>query len=468
MDCLSPEVLGRMPLAESVLSIWRSLVSEERLQPIWDQHRGRCYDKVICFPVIVQLISDALLKYGGSGRRSFEKGVENGSLEASVTAAFGKLGRLPIAVSQSFLEESAAQLQKVFPPWAQWQGPKSLQHLQVVILDGKAIKNVAKRLKPLRGCSGGLLGGRALVAIDWTTELVIGMHAHADGQANDVAFVEDLVPVVRRQISALICWVADRAFGDPVQTAHFTAREGDHFVVRYTKRTQFVLDSTRPQQTSKNDKGETIIESWGWLGAPSNKLRRYVRHIELQRKSEEPIFLVTDLLEPEEYPVEDLLWLYRERWGIEQVFQKVTEVFGLSGLIGSTPSACIFQFAMCLLLYNIIQIVRGYIAQAQDMEPDQISMEKLFEDIKDDLIAWNVLLKPHETVAYFKDVLLPEELRERLTTLLAPCWTKRWSKSPPQVRKPKATRKKTRTHSSVERILHPPPQTNAKSKPKKT
>ena len=89
MDCLSPEVLGRMPLAESVLSIWRNLVSKEHLQPIWDEHRGRCYDKVICFPVIVQLISDALLRYGGSGRRSFEKGVENGSLEASVIAAFG-------------------------------------------------------------------------------------------------------------------------------------------------------------------------------------------------------------------------------------------------------------------------------------------------------------------------------------------------------------------------------------------
>jgi len=467
MDCLSPEVLGRMPLAESVLSIWRSLVNEEHLQPIWDQHRGRCYDKVICFPVIVQLISDALLRYGGSGRRSFEKGVEKGTLAASVTAAFTKLGRLPIAVSQAFLEESSAQLRKVFPPGAQWQGPKSLQHLRTVILDGKAIKNVAKRLKPLRGSSGGLLGGRALVAIDWTTEMVIAMHAHADGQANDVAFVKDLLPVVRRQISEPVIFVADRAFGDPVQTAHFTAREGDHFLVRYTKRTQFILDSTRPQQISENDKGETIIESWGWLGAPSNKLRRYVRHIELQRKNDEPIFLVTDLLDAEEYPVEDLLWLYRERWGIEQVFQKVTEVFGLSGLIGSTPQACIFQFAMCLLLYNIIQIVRGYISQAQDLEPDQISMEKLFEDIKDDLIAWNVLLKPHETVAYFQDVLLPAELRQRLTTLLAPCWTKRWFKSKPQVRKPQPPRKKARTHSSVQRLLHPPSQTTAKSEPPK-
>lgn len=52
MDCLSPEVLGRMPLAESVLSIWRSLVSEERLQPIWDQHRGRAMTKSSASPLL--------------------------------------------------------------------------------------------------------------------------------------------------------------------------------------------------------------------------------------------------------------------------------------------------------------------------------------------------------------------------------------------------------------------------------
>jgi hypothetical protein len=34
-----------------------------------------------------------------------------------------------------------------------------------------------------------------------------------------------------------------------------------------------------------------------------------------------------------------------QRWGIEQVFQKVTEVFHLQGLIGGTPKATIFQFA---------------------------------------------------------------------------------------------------------------------------
>lgn len=52
-----------------------------------------------------------------------------------------------------------------------------------------------------------------------------------------------------------------------------------------------------------------------------------------------------------------------------------------------TPQACIFQFAFYLLLYNLIQVPRGYLAEAHDEEPAEISTEKLFEDVEEQLIA---------------------------------------------------------------------------------
>ena len=465
MECPSADVLALMPLAQVVLTLWRSIADEQRLQSLWDRHRGRCYEGQISFPVIVQLVADALLEHGGSGRRSFEAGIEKGLLVASVQAAFRKLGRLPIAVSQNFLREGSQSLRELFPEWAQWRGPKSLRGLRIVIVDGKAIKHVAKRLKPLRGCAGGLVGGRALVAIDWETELVIAMHAHPDGDANDVAFVGDLVPVVREEVSGPRLWIGDRAFSDLIQAAHFAAEDGDHFLVRYAKRTKFERDVRRSQRFSRNAHGQAIVESWGWLGAESNKGRRYVRMIELQRGDAEPILLVTDLLDAADHPAEDLLWLYGERWGIERVFQKVTEVFGLSGLIGGTPQASVFQFAFCLLLYNIIQTLRGYIAQAQNREPDTISLEKLFEDVEQQLIAWNVLIDLPATVEFFAELPPSAQIRKRLTTLLADRWRDRWIKSPPQTRHAKTPHQHTRTHSSVHRILKPT--ANPKTKPKK-
>ena len=38
---------------------------------------------------------------------------------------------------------------------------------------------------------------------------------------------------------------------------------------------------------------------------------------------------MTDLLDEQAYPAEDLLAVYLKRWEIERVFQKITEVFEL-------------------------------------------------------------------------------------------------------------------------------------------
>jgi len=91
---------------------------EERLEAVWGRHRGRCYEKLISFSLMVHLIADALLQYHGSGRRRFEKNSEARELPASVQAAYKKLGRLPLPLSQAFLGECTAALQGVFPTGA--------------------------------------------------------------------------------------------------------------------------------------------------------------------------------------------------------------------------------------------------------------------------------------------------------------------------------------------------------------
>jgi hypothetical protein len=463
MDRPSKEMLARMPLAEAVLLLWRWVTSEQRMQSLWSDYRGRCYQKIISFALMVHLMADALLKHNGSGRRAFEKGIESGELETTIGSAFKKLGRLPVALSQAFLSHSTAALRQAFPEWAEWKLPKSLRRFRVVILDGKALKRVAKRLKPLRGIPGGLLGGRALVALEWCTGLAVAMRADEDGDANDVKFVGDLVPMVCEQVEGPRLWLGDSAFCDLTQPQHYTANEGDHFLVRYHPKTPFFQDRKRKQRKGKDERGRSFVEKWGYLGSPNNKRRRYVRMIRVERLGDKPLILVTDLLDADAYPAEDLLWLYAERWGIEQVFQKVTEVFGLKRLIGGSPKACIFQFAFCLLLYNMIQVIRGYLAEAQDVEPEEISTEKLFDDVEQQLIAWNVMFEPDVTLAYFASPPKPPELQARLRALLSGTWSDVWLKSPPKGQYSKTRRKSARTHSSVYRIL----QAHTRRKPKR-
>jgi hypothetical protein len=450
MDRPPEALLKRMPLAEGVLLLWRWVLSTGRLQSIWDAFRGRCYKRTLSFTMMVRLIADALLQHGGSGRRSFEKSKELDELPCTVSAAFKKLARLPVAVSQAFLCKCTAALREAFPMGSERKLRKSLQAFSPCILDGKAIKNVAKRLKPLRGLSAGLLGGRALVAMDWKTGMAVCMHTHPDGDANDVRFVPDLLPVVREQVPGPRLYVADRAFCDLTQPPRFMELE-DHFLTRYHSKTPFTRDETRPQRSGVDEHNRKFTEDRGWLGS---KKQLYLRRIVLQRTDKEPIVLLTDLLDEDLYPAVDLLWLYAERMGIEHLFQEVTEVFGLQGLISSSPQGCIFQFAYCLLLYNMIQVVRAYVAEGQKKEVEKISAEKLFDDVKRELIAWNILMDQAMTLDYFPVEPTLEEIRERLKKLLGPRWSATWVKAPKRSNRPKPTKdKKARTHNSVFRIL---------------
>ena len=455
------ELVAALPLAEATCCLLRVIADEERLDELFDRHRGRGYQKIITFPQMVRMIGDALLQSGGSGYRVFSKAQEDGELQTSMVAVYGKLGRLNIALSQAFLADRTAPLREFFPSQARRQPPRSLRGFQTVILDGKAIKNVARRLKPLRGTGGGLLGGRTLVALEYATGLVVALHAEADGDANDARFVPDLLPVVRERVAGCRLWLADRGFCDLNRLADFTG-QGDHFLVRFHPKNGFHPDPCRQVLKGKDAQGRRFIQEWGWLGAKTHKKRRHVRRITLFRHGEEDVILVTDLLCPKKSPATELLAHDLERWGIERVFQQVTETFGLRGLIGGTPEATIFQFSFCLLLYNVMQTLRGFVAKHQSRDCETISLENLFRDIQEELTAWTVLLR--RGVITLEHVAPPAnndshatltDLRCRLDALLQPEWSDRWIKARNKTRRRHAPHSAKRTHNSVYRLLNP-------------
>jgi hypothetical protein len=376
---------------------------------------------------------------------------EAGELEASKVAAYGKLGRLPIAVSQAFLAELSRDLRTLFPAVARRQPPASLRGMNTIIFDGKAIKRVAKRLKLLRSLAGGMLGGRALVALHYETGLAIGMHADEDGDANDVRFVPDLLPLMRAQIEGGLLFLADSGFCDLNRFEEFT-EEGNHCLVRRHPKVGFHPDPHRPAQTGSDPQGRTFREEWGWLGAAAHPPRRYVRQLTLKRPGESDVVLVTDLLDPDLFPAVELLEHYLQRWGIEQVFQKVTEVFHLQGLIGSTPKATIFQFAFCLVLYNLIQLIRGYVAAHQQRPTETISIENLFLDVHRQLTAWSVLRESGVRLEFTTVSGLPA-LAARLNEILAPVWSDRWIKASNKKRRSHVAKPHDRSHGSVFRVL---------------
>lgn len=167
------------------------------------------------------------------------------------------------------------------------------------------------------------------------------------------------------------------------------------------------------------------------------------------------MLIVSDLLDANIYPAAELLELYKERWGIEQMFQKVTEVFSLASLIGITAQATIFQLGFCLLLYNQLQVVRGYLAKHQNRETESISFYQVFYDAHRQLASWSTVVPTHETESYFQTLTIGQA-RKRLDRLLESVWSERWIK---------ATNKNRRRHPKKRKPKPTPPYTDSPQPP---
>jgi hypothetical protein len=431
MDGFQKDLLDRLPLAEAVWTLFRFIAGPEVLDAVFDRHRGRAYEDALSFSVLVGLMSDALLVHSGSGRQSFQQARKEGVIEVTDAAAYGKLRRVPLPVSEALLSEVGDRLQEVQPAVPARVLPTSVSDFAVLHIDGKKIKKLAKRLKPLRGVSGSMLGGKALVALDGRTGIAIAMAATADGEANDAPLVPLLVPQVRPRLRGQRLWVADRQFSD-LRIPALLSQENDAFLIRHCLKLKFHRDDSVPVQESRDAQSRLVREEEGWIGGPRDPRRMRVRRITLERPDDEAVILLTSLIDSTHWPADDLLLVYKERWQIERVFQQVTEVFQLQRLIGSSPQAAVFQAAFCLLLYNLLQTIRGYIAEAQTIAAETISIELLFRDVQRQLICWTELGDsplPARVLALSLDM---QPTLIRLRHLLKDQWSDGWRKSPPK------------------------------------
>jgi Transposase DDE domain len=282
------------------------------------------------------------------------------------------------------------------------------------------------------------------------------MQADADGETADNPLVAGAVDQVRRHPATMPrLWIGDRLFCDLKQIP-LLAAGGDFFLLRYQSKVGFHLDTLRPARTGTDVRAIPYTEDWGWLGAVGHPQRQYVRRITLHRPGLSALVVVTNLLDADTYPATDLLEAYLRRWGIEKLFQRVTEVFDLRHLIGGSPQATVFQAAFCFLLSNVIQTVRGYIAAAQHRPPETISTQLLFEDVTEELISWHKFLSVTATQEWVQDgVQTAAQVRAYLRRRLAGVWDERWQKAPTTRRAPKGkTQYLKGGHSSVYRILH--------------
>ena len=454
MDADVATLLGKLPLAEASWLLWNQVLPEQTLNHLYDTHRGRGYERAFTFAQLVYLVNDALAQHDGHAHQTLIQHQSSDHCPASEVAFYGKLRRMPIAVSEAFLADGADRLRPWLAPQPYATLPPSLQEFRCLILDGKAFKHAAKRLKPLRQRPGAALGGKALVALELATGLLVGMKADPDAHCNEARLVSSLLPAVRQRLSGSRLWLADQQFGDLAQVRRGT-EAGDHCLLRLHPKSQFTPDPQQPARQGVDAAGRFWSDELGELHS-SRQGTKTMRRLTLQRPDAKPLVLITDLLDAEVYLANDLLELYKRRWRIEQVFQTVAEVFHLNHLIGSHPQAIIFQGALCMMLYNLLQVVRGLVAQTQARPAAEVSTFHLWSDLKRELVTLHYLVPPDDVLAALHEraASIPD-LRAYLCERLGQAWKERWIKSPPKKRhlQKKKHKRGTGGHFSTHRVL---------------
>lgn len=426
-DGLERSVLERLPLAEAVWLLMRHVCEPGLLEQLFESHRSSGWTGKISFGLLVDVVRDALVQHHGSGLQAVDAARQDGRLTASAGAFYGKLRRVPPSLSEAFLAATTARLRELRGHGCSRSAvPVSLANFAVLVVDGKKLKNLARRLKPLRAHRGRALGGKALVALLLNHGLVLAMNASLDGEANDAP----LTPGLLDQMSGLLegqprLYVADRQFCDLTIPTAILAR-GDQFLIRFSRKMRFQADETSVWQDRS---GRTVTEEWGWLGHPDDSRRMQVRRLTLQRTGEEDVIIITSLMDAGVYPGQDLLDVYLQRWSIERVFQQITEVFSLDRLISSSPQGAVFQFALCCLLYNLVILLRGWIAEAQQRPEQELSSENLFRDMRNEMVACCKLVETERMTDALRPAENGPELETYLRHRLQNHWSPRWIKA---------------------------------------
>jgi len=470
-DAYFRETLRRLPLADAVLHVLGFALHDDFLSACYEAHRGPCYEDLLSFPRLVELVTDALLVHGGSARAALLEANKQERLPTCKEAFYGKLRRLPLELSVAFLSGASQRLNELLPVQDN-PLPTSLQGYQVRIIDGKKLKHVSKRLKLTRVLAGQLFGSKLLVGYDPATRLIQAAAAHADGEKNDAPLVPDLLNQLGKPAGGRpTINVADAQFCDLVQLDQY-AKNGDFFVLRYYPKLHFHPDPAQPRRTFTDAKGRPLVEEYGWLGSPKDKRRRFVRRVTWLRSDHKDLCIVTDLTNhtptsdsagPEPIAAADLITLYLTRWKIETVFQDVTVLFGLKKLIGSTAEATAFQAAFCMVVYNAIQVVKSYVAAVQPtpLPVDDVSNKMVFASIQKQLIALAELVPAVTLVDLIAVPPTAAAARAYLQQRLRGQWETAWKKA--RNKKPRcygAKPKNSGAHTSVHRVLEEHKQRN--------
>jgi hypothetical protein len=388
--------IERCPAAVMVRATVERLLPPERLDEIFETHRGRQYErKIVCSELIAMMLGVATRTH-----QSVHAGylAAREKLGASAAAVYGKLASFDPAVTSALVRETAADMTGVIRELPRGQRVV-LPGYEVFYLDGNHLAATEHRLDVLRTTREGPLPGQTLAWLDAQTELVTELVPCECGHAQE----RSLLPGLLERVRAETVTVADRNFCTTKFLFGLFRRDA-YFIIRQHASTLTYRFQGRRRKIGRCETG-TLYEQTLVLtdaeAAEQEDSELTVRRITLvldapTQAGDREIHLLTNL--PPKVRAKRIAETYRLRWTIEGAFQTMTDVLRCEVETLGYPKAALFSFAMAVLAWNAYAVVQAALRSVHGAEriDDELSDEHLVRDVVLTQTGLEIAVDPQE------------------------------------------------------------------------
>jgi len=448
LDAVFHRFVDQSPVTVMVGGLLERVLTPEKLDAWFEQTAEAQYTRELLFSTVFDLMSQVVCGIRPSMHAAYQANAAE--IGVSIQSVYNKLNGIEAPTSSALVGYSAICLDPIV---AQLGGtlPPAVPGYRLKIVDGNCLSATQHRLSELRVLSAGALPGKSLVVYDPARQMAIDAICCEDGHVQERALFDHLLDLV--EVDDV--WMGDRNFCTRAFLSGIDARSA-YFIIRHHQslpweEVSFLIEHGRIEtgvvyeQTVRIRDEEGIGHTW----------RRIVFQLDQPTRDGDTEIVILSNLPKGAATAKQIARLYRKRWSIEHAFQELAQNLNAEINTLGYPPAALFAFALALVAYNILAVVKAALRDVHGVE----TIEKEFSGyyLADEIAATYrgmMIAIPPEQWAIFRQWTIPQ-LVPMLRQLAEKVDLRRFKKHPRGPKKPRPKREwdETQPHVSTARLL---------------
>jgi hypothetical protein len=341
------------------------------LDDLFAQTAKTGYTQELLFSTVVDLMSLVVCGKARHVQSAYQQVRDR--VPVTLKSVYEKLQRIEPGVSAGLVSTVAGRCQGLITAVG-GGAPPLLPGRRVRVVDGNHLAATQKRVQPTRGRSAGPLPGLVVAVLDPAAQIITDIIPCEDGHAQERALLGQVLPL----IAAGDVLIADRNF---CTIEFLCGLEGRSVGLVIRRHGNLVVEPEGEYGPEVASTTGWVSERPGWVTAGGHRVLQ-VRSVRVRLRQptadgDHEIEVLTTLAEAEAEAAR-VAELYRNRWTIEGAFHELTVALRCELATLGYPKAALFGFAVAVVAYNVLGVVKAALRAAHGAEKVQAEVSTYY------------------------------------------------------------------------------------------